>query len=850
MRRINLFFLYFLITLPCISWASVSAVESRVFSEAQAAIGTATDYQFQEDTQPSTLNVLTADSRAFSQDGPDSWETVAFVSGSWASAASGLVTFMDSVSIAINSGPIGVNSAVGARIWTYSFSTDLDGRLELAATAQGAGGISGNVVRFDGVNHVNLDELNNTFGIDFVAGTHTIEIEFDAIGYGGTFTPSQNGLSTSTTNIAWTIAEADSDLFTLSQFLNVNLPGYGRPVALDSGLAIVGAPNSTGSAAASSTVDGQLVQTFANPNPSTAGAVATDFYALNLDAAGGRVLIGSQSEDLAATDSGAAYLFDTQSGALLQTFLHPNPIPDFGGVGFGQNFGRDVALTNSLALIGTTSREAFLFDVLSGSLLGTFSSSPGLLGFGDSVELSDEFIAIGDVKFGGSSGSVELYDTVTGGFLRSIVNPTPGSFDFFGEAIAFSGDRILIGAGQVDSAVFQNNGEAYLFDASTGQLLHTFISPVPSAAAFFGRALDINGDIVAIGASGVNEVHIFDAVSGGHLQTIVENPQFGSFGASVALLNNNLLVGTGAGGAYLYTSGQNAPPSANAGSDLAARVGDMVLLDGTGSFDDNTPTNLLVYNWTIIQQPAGSSTSLANADTAMPSFVIDVAGTYLIELVVTDEQGLVSPADEVIISSDNLAPTALAGLDQLVIAGSTVFLDGTGSTDPESDPLSYSWGLVSVPTGSAAILSAADTATANFVADLEGAYIVTLEVSDQLGPGAPDNVSITATSSEQFAVMEIVTAGGLIVDLGAGDVTTEGNQNAMTNFLAQAMSAVGKGKINTAIDKLEKAIARTDGCALRGAPDGNGPGRDWITTCASQAPIFSALNSALAALRL
>ena len=42
--------------------------------------------------------------------------------------------------------------------------------------------------------------------------------------------------------------------------------------------------------------------------------------------------------------------------------------------------------------------------------------------------------------------------------------------------------------------------------------------------------------------------------------------------------------------------------------------------------------------------------------------------------------------------------------------------------------------------------------------------------------------------------------------------------------------------------------SRTDGCALRGIPDGNGQGRDWITDCVAQMEIYDCLTAAAEAL--
>ncbi|WP_233353987.1 YVTN family beta-propeller repeat protein, partial [Algimonas arctica] len=125
----------------------------------------------------------------------------------------------------------------------------------------------------------------------------------------------------------------------------------------------------------------------------------------------------------------------------------------------------------------------------------------------------------------------------------------------------------------------------------------------------------------------------------------------------------------------------NEKPTAAAGLDQAIRAGDTVSLDGSASFDDNTESVDLGYSWSFASQPAGSTTTLTDAMTATPSFTADLAGTYDIALIVTDEGGLDSDADSVSVSSDNLAPTAIAGEGQLVILGSNVYLDGSGSND-------------------------------------------------------------------------------------------------------------------------------------------------------------------------
>ena len=290
------------------------------------------------------------------------------------------------------------------------------------------------------------------------------------------------------------------------------------------------------------------------------------------------------------------------------------------------------------------------------------------------------------------------------------------------------------------------------------------------------------------------------------------------------------------------------PPTADAGEDQAIRAGDTVFLDGSASFDDNTASVNLGYQWTLDTAPAGSTATLIGSMTATPSFTADLSGTYTVTLVVTDAANQTSAPDSVVVSSDNLTPTAVAGPDQLAIVGNTVLLDGSGSSDPENDPLGYSWAITGSPAGSTATLSGSDSATPTLVPDVEGLYDIRLVVSDLLGPGAPDTVTINAVVPEGFAEIIIVESGQVVADLDPTDVTSVGNQNAVGNFLSQAMTAIDSGDIAKAIRKLEEAISRTDGCSLRGAPDGNGPGRDWVTSCPEQVPLYDSLNSALSAL--
>lgn len=92
----------------------------------------------------------------------------------------------------------------------------------------------------------------------------------------------------------------------------------------------------------------------------------------------------------------------------------------------------------------------------------------------------------------------------------------------------------------------------------------------------------------------------------------------------------------------------NVAPVANAGQPQSVQVGTAVRLDGTASSDANG--DALVYQWAISSRPNGSAAVLVNATTPTPTFMADVAGSYVILLVVGDGS-LVSAVASVTVSA-------------------------------------------------------------------------------------------------------------------------------------------------------------------------------------------------------
>lgn len=209
----------------------------------------------------------------------------------------------------------------------------------------------------------------------------------------------------------------------------------------------------------------------------------------------------------------------------------------------------------------------------------------------------------------------------------------------------------------------------------------------------------------------------------------------------------------------------NSAPVAEAGDDKTVAVGSAVTLNGCLSSD--AEPGILTYLWNIADAPVESGMVLSGTDTCAPTFVADVPGSYLFELVVTDSFGIESTDSVTITASGNTQPTAEAGVAQTVHVGTLAFLNGSASSDPDGDPITYAWSLLTGPPNSKAALSGANTVTPTLRPDRPGSYEVQLVVTDSGGlQSLPDVVTIDTSNSAPKADagpdQAIMTVGTLV----------------------------------------------------------------------------------------
>jgi len=183
-------------------------------------------------------------------------------------------------------------------------------------------------------------------------------------------------------------------------------------------------------------------------------------------------------------------------------------------------------------------------------------------------------------------------------------------------------------------------------------------------------------------------------------------------------------------------------PVANAGKDITIDLpSNSVILNGSGSTD--TSGTIVVWQWSVLSgSPAQYSlTGSGNEEASLSDLE---AGTYLVQLVVTDNNGNTgTDTTSIAVKAGSPLPAAIiSSLDTVIsVSDSSYVLNGTDSYAPSGDSLtSYLWQQVAGP--SQAVFqtpNAAMTALSNFSI---GSYLFELTVTDNAGTQASSDIVV------------------------------------------------------------------------------------------------------------
>jgi outer membrane protein assembly factor BamB len=290
-----------------------------------------------------------------------------------------------------------------------------------------------------------------------------------------------------------------------------------------------------------------------NPHP-----VVHDGFSLSLAVKGHHVLVGAPHAVSQEGETGRAFLFDWTTGKIVQKFSPTSPVGD-------DVFGLSVGFLNDLAVVGApqgkgrfgiNSGAVYLFDPESGEHIRTLHSpSQHAQIFGHAVAGQGDWLVIGDP--GASTGATfhvgaaYVFQASTGKLLHTLLSPDPkkGDADRFGHAITFVGSLVAIAAPGGGSNPI-DRGVVYVFDPATGKLVFKLQSPSPQAHEYFGWSLVGDGTHILIGAVGSEQVNskggaafVFDSKGQFQTQLVQPHAKLGEFfGEAVTMGESHFIV--------------------------------------------------------------------------------------------------------------------------------------------------------------------------------------------------------------------------------------------------------------------------------------------------------------------
>lgn len=359
-------------------------------------------------------------------------------------------------------------------------------------------------------------------------------------------------------------------------------PGHTQAVDSNDGLIVAGflsdvAGIQSGSAAVYDATSGDRLFALIPSDPA-----AFDRFGNAVCIGHGLIAVGANRDDDNGMDSGSAYVFDGSTGQQLFKLL-----PDDGSA--GDWFGRSVAIAEGLIIVGASrdgSGSVYLFDATTGQqtakltpqTAGDASSS----GFGLSIATDGTYIAVsayGDDQVSTNAGAIYVFDTA-GQFVRKLLPPIAMGGGELGLSVDIDEGTIVGGAWRASAGGYGGVGLALVFDAPSGQLLHTLAALDPKQGALFGYSVGIRGETVIVGAESDTDqgdrsgsAYLFDTTTGEQLAKLFPSDggpiEYFGIDADVGA-DGGIVVASARGDGVFYTYD---PPLTNCVADLVDPAG-------------------------------------------------------------------------------------------------------------------------------------------------------------------------------------------------------------------------------------------------------------------------------------
>jgi hypothetical protein len=253
---------------------------------------------------------------------------------------------------------------------------------------------------------------------------------------------------------------------------------FGTSVAIDGGIAVIGAPeNSTngprsGRAYVYNLDTGTLLHTLQPKTPQN-----ESLFGWSIAISDGMVVVGARREQGAGSNSGVAYVFSAATGQQLARFTPADNAAN-------DQFGYAVALSGDTAAIGAVgdgdngaaSGSVYIYDIslpAAPVMLHKLLASDGFAGdeLGRAVDIAPiaggHRVAAGAWRTGNDVGAAYVFDLDAAGATVSQTRlGASNAIDnaVFGVAVTIGNDgRVIVGA-EEDDALFNNAGGVYVFD--------------------------------------------------------------------------------------------------------------------------------------------------------------------------------------------------------------------------------------------------------------------------------------------------------------------------------------------------------------------------------------------------